>query len=181
MVWKTVGFSAILATTSINAQAVPVQENSTWQSEVRMDTTKVLPVVLPEKEINIKVEPKPEPKPVQRQRVVVARERAAISTVATVPQGDIKQYAMRRSQEMFGDGHWPALEALWQRESGWNYLATNRSSGACGIPQANPCSKAGGDYRTNPYTQVEWGLKYIAARYGTPSGAWAFFQARHWY
>lgn len=29
---------------------------------------------------------------------------------------------------------WPDLEALWQRDTGWNYKAMNPSSGAYGIP-----------------------------------------------
>src|SRR3954451_3061578 len=36
---------------------------------------------------------------------------------------------------------WQYLDALWQRESGWNHLAENASSGAYGIPQSLPGSK----------------------------------------
>ena len=76
------------------------------------------------------------------------------------------------------------LDALWTRESNWRVNASNRSSGAYGIPQALPGSKmasAGSDWQTNPATQITWGLGYIANRYDTPCGAWAFFQARGWY
>ncbi|MCA9583415.1 MAG: transglycosylase SLT domain-containing protein, partial [Myxococcales bacterium] len=79
---------------------------------------------------------------------------------------------------------WSCLEQLWTRESGWNHLAVNPSSGACGIPQALPCSKMashGGDYRTNPSTQIRWGLDYIGGRYGSPCGAWSFWQSHNWY
>jgi hypothetical protein len=78
----------------------------------------------------------------------------------------------------------PCLEKLWTKESGWNVYSTNRSSGAYGIPQALPGSKmasAGADWRTNPETQVRWGLSYIKGRYGTPCGAWGFFQGHNWY
>jgi hypothetical protein len=37
------------------------------------------------------------------------------------------------------------------------------------------------DWRTNPATQIKWGLGYIKDRYGTPSAAWAFWQAHNWY
>jgi hypothetical protein len=79
-----------------------------------------------------------------------------------------------------------ALKNLWMGESGWNYKATNASSGAYGIPQALPASKmssAGGDWRTNPATQIKWGLSYIKSRYGSPSTAWSDWQSRspHWY
>ncbi|AEG45225.1 uncharacterized protein YabE (DUF348 family) [Isoptericola variabilis J7] len=79
---------------------------------------------------------------------------------------------------------WTCLEALWTKESGWNHLAKNPSSGAYGIPQALPGSKmgtAGSDWATNPATQIEWGLGYIAGRYGTPCGAWSHSQANNWY
>jgi hypothetical protein len=73
---------------------------------------------------------------------------------------------------------------LWDHESGWNYRATNPSSGAYGIPQSLPASKmatAGADWRTNPATQIRWGLAYIHDRYGTPCGAWMFWQGHRWY
>jgi hypothetical protein len=78
------------------------------------------------------------------------------------------------------------LVSLWNGESGWRAAATNPSSGAYGIPQALPAAKmasAGRDWRTNPATQIRWGLGYIKARYGTPARAWAAWQARHphWY
>jgi hypothetical protein len=76
------------------------------------------------------------------------------------------------------------LVPLWDHESGWNEAAYNAGSGACGIPQALPCSKMstfGDDYETNPATQIRWGLDYIKNRYGTPIGAWEFWQANGWY
>lgn len=79
---------------------------------------------------------------------------------------------------------WTCLDSLWQRESGWNHLAQNRSSGAYGIPQALPGSKmatVAADWRTNPATQITWGLGYIAGRYGTPCGAWSHSQTYGWY
>ena len=67
-----------------------------------------------------------------------------------------------------------------EKESGWKHRASNPSSGAYGIPQALPGGKmasAGADWRTNPITQISWGLSYIKATYGTPCGAWAHSQA----
>ncbi|WP_159096392.1 G5 domain-containing protein [Miniimonas sp. S16] len=84
----------------------------------------------------------------------------------------------------FGEDQWGCLENLWTRESGWNHLSSNKSSGAFGIPQALPGSKmasAGADWATNPATQIQWGLGYIAGRYGTPCGAWSAFQSKGWY
>lgn len=76
------------------------------------------------------------------------------------------------------------LYQLWKRESGWRVNAENRYSGAYGIPQALPGSKmasAGSDWRTNPATQIKWGLGYIKNRYGTPCGAWSNFLSSGWY
>lgn len=79
---------------------------------------------------------------------------------------------------------WQYLDQLWQRESGWNHLAENPSSGAYGIPQSLPGSKMADvapDWRTNAETQITWGLAYIAARYGDPEGAWAHSERVGWY
>lgn len=76
------------------------------------------------------------------------------------------------------------LDRLWTKESGWNPNARNRSSGAYGIPQALPAGKlasAGSDWRTNPRTQIQWGLSYIKSRYGTPCAAWRHSQRTNWY
>lgn len=84
----------------------------------------------------------------------------------------------------FGLDQMPALDELWDHESGWNHLAENASSGACGIPQALPCDKmssVAADFRTNPATQIRWGLGYIQDRYGSPDAAWAHWQANGWY
>lgn len=84
----------------------------------------------------------------------------------------------------FGADQWRYLDQLWIRESGWNHLAENRSSGAYGIPQSLPGNKmaaVGPDWRTNPETQIKWGLAYIAARYGTPEKAWAHSERVGWY
>ncbi|WP_244950001.1 transglycosylase SLT domain-containing protein [Streptomyces griseofuscus] len=77
-----------------------------------------------------------------------------------------------------------AFSQIVQHESGWNPSATNASSGAYGLVQALPGSKmasAGADWKTNPATQIKWGLDYMNSRYGSPAKAWAFWQTNHWY
>ena len=84
----------------------------------------------------------------------------------------------------WGDKQHKCLVTLWNRESGWNHKAKNKSSGAYGIPQALPASKmksAGADWKTNPMTQVKWGLKYIKTRYKNPCGALAHSNKKGWY
>jgi hypothetical protein len=68
------------------------------------------------------------------------------------------------------------LDTLWNKESHWNFQAHNYRSGAHGIPQALPADKmevVAMDWRTNPITQIKWGLRYISIRYGTPCKALA--------
>lgn len=84
----------------------------------------------------------------------------------------------------YGLDQMPCLEKLWSKESGWNHLSSNSSSGAYGIPQALPGSKMaayGDDWKTNPATQIKWGLSYIKNRYKTPCGAWQYFLNNGWY
>ncbi|MEU3981691.1 transglycosylase SLT domain-containing protein [Streptomyces sp. NPDC026672] len=77
-----------------------------------------------------------------------------------------------------------AFSKIVSHESGWNVTATNSSSGAYGLVQALPASKmssAGSDWKTNPATQIKWGLDYMNSRYGSPADAWNFWQANGWY
>jgi murein DD-endopeptidase MepM/ murein hydrolase activator NlpD len=79
----------------------------------------------------------------------------------------------------WGQNEYACLVKLWEHESNWNYKAENPSSGAYGIVQALPPEKmstVGSDWRTNPATQIKWGLQYIEGRYKTPCGAWTFWQ-----
>ena len=66
------------------------------------------------------------------------------------------------------------LDTLWDGESHWNFKAHNYYSGATGIAQALPGDKmdvVATDWRTNPVTQIKWGIRYIKIRYGTPCKA----------
>jgi hypothetical protein len=83
----------------------------------------------------------------------------------------------------WGPADMSALIKLWDRESGWRTSAAN-PSGAYGIPQALPggkMSSAGSDWRTNPATQIAWGLSYIRGVYGSPLAAWAHEMSSGWY
>lgn len=74
---------------------------------------------------------------------------------------------------------WTALFNLFQRESGWNPYAVNKSSGAYGIPQS-----LGHGHPFNlgdTAAQLAWGFNYIQGRYGTPANAWAHETAFGWY
>ncbi|MFC8449652.1 lytic transglycosylase domain-containing protein [Kitasatospora sp. NPDC057223] len=109
---------------------------------------------------------------------------AAVETAAPavkVAAGSVQEMA----QQIIGnDAQFQCFSQIVKRESGWNYTASNASSGAYGLVQALPGSKmasAGADWRTNPATQIKWGLGYMNSRYGSPCGAWTFWQSHHWY
>ena len=109
--------------------------------------------------------------------------RTAVATSGS--KADYQAYAQQRCVEYgWSDNDFYALVALWNKESSWNPTATNRYSGAYGIPQALPGSKmasAGSDYLTNYKTQINWGLSYIKGRYGTPSAAYQHQLNTGWY
>ena len=84
----------------------------------------------------------------------------------------------------WGEDEYSCLNRLWTKESHWNYKAHNYRSGAHGIPQALPAVKMeviSSDWRTNPVTQIRWGLRYIDIRYETPCQAWAKFKRSRYY
>ncbi len=81
----------------------------------------------------------------------------------------------------WGASQFGCLKTLWNNESHWNYKAHNHSSGAHGIAQALPADKMSiisTDWRTNPVTQIRWGLHYIDIRYSTPCKALSNFNWR---
>ncbi|MET8683755.1 transglycosylase SLT domain-containing protein [Streptomyces sp. NPDC004732] len=101
------------------------------------------------------------------------------------PQGSytVSQVQAMARQMIPGD-QFQCFSNIVNHESTWNYKATNASSGAYGLVQALPGSKmasAGSDWQTNPATQIKWGLNYMNDRYGSPCGAWSFWQANNWY
>jgi hypothetical protein len=84
----------------------------------------------------------------------------------------------------YGSSQFDCFDNIIMRESKWDINATNPSSGAYGIPQALPGSKMaseGSDWRTNPATQIIWGIKYMKDRYGSPCAAWGFKSSHGWY
>lgn len=88
------------------------------------------------------------------------------------------------ARQMIPASQFQCFSNIVDHESGWNYRATNPSSGAYGLVQALPGSKmssAGADWQSNPATQIKWGLSYMNNRYKSPCGAWTFWQGNRWY
>lgn len=101
---------------------------------------------------------------------------AAVSGLAAEAQA---YAASQLARYGWGGDQMPPLISLWDQESGWNPYAVNPSSGAYGIPQS---LGHGHPYDLGDYVaQVNWGLNYIAGRYGSPMAAEAHERAVHWY
>ena len=77
--------------------------------------------------------------------------------------GDLKQYK--------------CIATLYGKESAWNPKAYNKSSGTVGIPQG----KSVWLLTATPIQQVEWGLRYIKHRHGTPCKALDHWKQFNWH
>ncbi|MDX3638635.1 transglycosylase SLT domain-containing protein [Streptomyces sp. MB09-02B] len=117
----------------------------------------------------------------QQQAERQTEEGSSSGSSAVAPQSSytVAQVQAIARQMVPGD-QFQCFSNIVDHESGWNHKAVNPSSGAYGLVQAYPGSKmssAGADWRTNPATQIKWGLNYMNDRYGSPCEAWAFWQA----
>ena len=122
---------------------------------------------------------------------IFSTELALVSTVsrqvelARTPTGAKKVAKTILLEEYgFSEKQYTCLNTLWTKESNWNYKARNKRSGAHGIAQALPASKmsvVSTDWRTNPVTQIRWGLRYISIRYETPCNALAKHKRSNYY
>ena len=138
------------------------------------------------------------PEPLLPTSVVISERRAVASMdmlmvsqmveqveKARTPKG-ARKIAQGIAKEKYGWGSYQfsCLNTLWTKESHWNYRARNPRTGAHGIPQALPAAKMeviSTDWRTNPVTQIRWGLHYIDVRYETPCRALAKFKRSRYY
>ncbi|MCX4654885.1 transglycosylase SLT domain-containing protein [Streptomyces microflavus] len=108
------------------------------------------------------------------------RDASSFSAQGSYSVADVKAMA----RQMVPADQFQCFSNIVNHESTWNYRASNPSSGAYGLMQALPghkMSSAGADWQTNPATQIKWGLSYMDSRYGSPCGAWSFWQANNWY
>lgn len=78
------------------------------------------------------------------------------------------------------ESDWGYVDYVVKKESGWNPNATNRSSGACGLVQAYPCSKVPGN-GYDPVDNLRWGNGYATGRYGSWAAAYDFWIRNNWW
>jgi len=177
-----VGFSAALLAPTGTAVADPsaadgaavtafsLASEDTQDLTVSVEGATIEPVQRGAFEVYVKPKPKPKPKP-----------QTASSGSSSRPKytgGGTKEQWMTAAGIAQSD--WPYVDYIVSRESGWNPNATNRSSGACGLVQALPCSKVPGN-GYDPVDNLRWGSGYAAGRYGGWAGAYAFWTRNHWW
>jgi hypothetical protein len=183
MRFKTLVLIPVIAVLATYVVSLPVTQSqisaNAPQNEV-IDKNKInnsIKIAERATEINEMVDERSKEKPSRSKN----RERISDSNVEA-NKAFAKSYM--ESKYSWGEDQYSCLVNLWNRESGWRHTADNPTSSAYGIPQSLPGSKmasAGADWRTNPETQIKWGLKYIKHRYETPCGAWGAFKQKGWY
>lgn len=122
-------------------------------------------------------------KALKAKKAAAARKKQ-LASGPSVSKGSVRSIGKRMAADHGWTGsQWAALDNLWRHESNWGTTSGN-PYGAYGIPQSLPGTKMashGDDWRTNPETQIEWGLDYIDKRWGSPANAWSHFQSHTWY
>ncbi|MDR2336551.1 MAG: ubiquitin-like domain-containing protein [Candidatus Nomurabacteria bacterium] len=75
---------------------------------------------------------------------------------------------------------WGYVDYIVTKESTWRPDAVNKSSGACGLVQALPCSKLGANW-SDPVVALKWQHNYVTERYGGYRQAYEFWLKNKWY
>lgn len=117
-----------------------------------------------------------------------------VTAPTTWPKTALQREQMRKNPKPFAKAEaakrgWTGIQVqclnnLWQKESGWKHNAKDAKTGAYGIAQALPAwrmKSAGKDWKTNPATQMVWGLDYIKDRHKSPCLAWENHKKHGWY
>ena len=105
-----------------------------------------------------------EPLPrIARRRCVVLLAVLCIATAIPTAQAkdnkEIELYKLYTHMKIGNDKQYRCVVILWRLESQWNHKAANKRSSARGIPQLLKMTE------TDPYKQIDLGLKYINHRY----------------
>ena len=122
-------------------------------------------------------------KKISKKTVKTTKKTTKRVTTQKVVTGSKQEYInYAKSYGNLNDTQTNCLIYLWDHESGWNPNSVNKSSGACGIPQAYPCNKIKNQEGSNDWkAQIRWGLNYINSRYKNPCSAWNHFKNKKWY
>jgi hypothetical protein len=76
-----------------------------------------------------------------------------------INNSSIEMFKLYAHMKVLDDKQYRCLVILWRNESRWSPVARNPKSSAFGIPQLLKMTE------TNPFKQIDLGLKYIHHRY----------------
>jgi hypothetical protein len=91
------------------------------------------------------------------------------------PAKDPMNYKLHAYNQLLDWKQFECILKLYEKESNWNPKAVNGSHH--GIPQGRSAWLK----TASPYEQIEWGVRYIEHRYGSPCRAWSHFKAKGWH
>jgi len=86
-------------------------------------------------------------------------------TTASAYDPNVESYKLYAHMKLGNDKQYRCLVTLWRLESNWSSTAKNAKSSAFGIPQLLKMTE------TNPYKQIDLGIKYIIKRHSNPCKA----------
>lgn len=123
----------------------------------------------------------------ERDAIEADRKQALIEEAAktTTPIGEAQVFAQKVAYREYkwGKAQFACLDTLWTQESNWRSNAVSKTNDH-GIPQRNMpdhTKQEKLEFLADYEQQIEWGLGYIEARYGSPCKALSFHNARNWY
>jgi len=87
----------------------------------------------------------------------------------------VEMYKLYAHTKLLNSKEFHCVDLLWTKESQWNPRSDNKHSTAFGIPQLLKMKE------TNPFRQIDLGLRYIRHRHFTPCKAWQYWQKKGHY
>ncbi len=181
-----VGFAAaMVAPTGVALAEQPAEADPESAYSIALEDTQNLTVTTEGAAIapvqrgtfSVYVTPKPTPTPTPAARSTSKSESGSSGPLFYTGGGAPAEWM---SAAGIAESDWGYVDYIVSRESGWNPNATNKSSGACGLVQALPCSKVPGN-GYDPVDNLRWATGYATGRYGSWAGAHAFWTKNHWW
>lgn len=181
-----VGFAAaMVAPTGVALAEQPAEADPKSAYSIALEDTQNLTVTTEGAAIapvqrgtfSVYVTPKPTPTPTPAARSTSKSESGSSGPLFYTGGGAPAEWM---SAAGIAESDWGYVDYIVSRESGWNPNATNKSSGACGLVQALPCSKVPGN-GYDPVDNLRWATGYATGRYGSWAGAHAFWTKNHWW
>lgn len=180
--------AAIVAPTGVALAEQPATESPESAYSVALEDTQNLTVTVEGAEIapvqrgtfSVYVTPKPTPTPTPAARTSGSSSESSSGGGGPLFYTGGGAPAEWMAAAGIAESDWGYVDYIVSRESGWNPNATNKSSGACGLVQALPCSKVPGN-GYDPVDNLRWATGYATGRYGSWAGAHAFWTKNHWW